>query len=265
MKNWSILYREIDEYIEERQILENNFSEKLFVFRSDVPRNQIVIGRYSVLPFYKELYHELKKRNSFLINDINQHEFIARMGYINQIPDLTPKTWEEWGNLPEGQYIVKGKTNSRKFQWDQQMYAPTKQDVVHIVKRLMDDSLIRDQGLVVRQYIPLRRFDTAINGLPVTNEWRVFVCYGKIVDYGYYWSNFPEHKPYEQLPDKALYLLDESIDRLKHHANFFVLDIAETDDGNWIVIEMNDGQMSGLSMINPEKFYYNLSKIMGEK
>jgi hypothetical protein len=265
MLNWAILYRRIEECIEEEKILENTLSNKYCNFRSDIPRDTIVVGRYSVLPFYSELYHELKNKNSYLINDIHQHEFIANMEYIQQIKDFTPKTWTEWGFLPEGEYVVKGKTNSRKFQWKQQMYAPNKKEVVNVVKRLMDDSLIRDQGIVVREYIPLRQFDIGINDLPITNEWRAFVCYGKIVDYGYYWANFEECKPYDQLPDKAINLLHEVIDILKKFANFFVLDIAETRNGDWIVIEMNDGQMSGLSMINANRFYERLNIILNEK
>jgi len=47
--------------------------------------------------------------------------------------------------------------------------------------------------------------------------------------------------------------------RIADYANFFVLDMAETADGRWIVVEVNDGQMSGLSMCNPEELYANMA------
>jgi hypothetical protein len=39
-----------------------------------------------------------------------------------------------------------------------------------------------------------------------------------------------------------------------------VLDIGELETNEWILIEMNDGQMSGLSNNNPEILYKNLKK-----
>lgn len=45
------------------------------------------------------------------------------------------------------------------------------------------------------------------------------------------------------------------------HINFFVMDVARTEDGKWLLIELNDGQMSGLSENNPEVLYSKLSRI----
>ncbi len=262
MKNWAILFRNDLDAEKEFELAKEIVAEKIYLYRSDIPKDTIVVGRYSVLPFYDELCKELKTRNSFLINNLEQHNFISKMEYLNVIYQHTPKTWDKWDNLPDGQYVVKGLTNSRKHQWNRQMFAPNKKELVKVISRLLDDDLIRDQGIVVREYIPLRQFDTGINGLPITNEWRVFICYGEIVDYGYYWSNFSEHKPYDVLPKAALDLLDVAIKKLKSYANFFVLDLAETRDGEWIIIEMNDGQMAGLSTINPLSFYINLKKCL---
>jgi len=36
----------------------------------------------------------------------------------------------------------------------------------------------------------------------------------------------------------------------------------KTKSGDWIVIELNDGQQSGLSYIEPELFYQELSKCL---
>jgi len=262
VKNWTVLFRNNLDNEEEMVCVNNCLPNNHYLYRSDIQKHTIVVGRYSVLPFYDELCKELKCRNSFLINSFAQHNFIAKMEYINVIKEYTPATYFEWHGLPEGQYVVKGLTNSRKHQWKHQMFAPTKSEISKVVARLLDDSLVRDQGIAVREYIPLKQFDIGINDLPITNEWRVFVCYGKIVDYGYYWANFPEHKPYDKLPQEAVDLLYVVIEKLKSYANFFVLDLAETKDGKWIVIEMNDGQMSGLSMIEPMSFYTNLKKIM---
>jgi hypothetical protein len=41
-----------------------------------------------------------------------------------------------------------------------------------------------------------------------------------------------------------------------------VLDIAETEKGDWILIEMNDAQMSGLSMNDPQMLYKRLAQFL---
>jgi hypothetical protein len=42
---------------------------------------------------------------------------------------------------------------------------------------------------------------------------------------------------------------------------FAVFDVAQTEAGNWILIELNAGIQSGLSMIDSDEFYKNLSLI----
>ena len=62
-------------------------------FRSQVPPNSLVIGRYSVLPYYYELEMDLKANGSRLINSHHQHRHIANFDYYQDIIHLTPKTW----------------------------------------------------------------------------------------------------------------------------------------------------------------------------
>jgi hypothetical protein len=49
--------------------------------------------------------------------------------------------------------------------------------------------------------------------------------------------------------------LAEVNERIKLHANFYVVDVAQTEKGDWIVIELNDGQQSGLSDNSPVALY----------
>lgn len=144
------------------------------------------------------------------------------------------------------------------------MFCKTKADVPIIAASLYQDSMIRDQGFCVREYIPLKQFDVGINGLPITNEWRVFCYKDQIIIGDYYWLNYPEYKPYnwEQLPTQAFHLLNTVMSIVSQKTNFYVVDIAETNSGEWIVIELNDAQMSGLSMIDPQKFYDRLYDVI---
>lgn len=77
---------------------------------------------------------------------------------------------------------------------------------------------------------------------------------------GYYWGSYPELASLAQWDHKAEALLNEAAQRVAQEATFFVLDVAETATGDWIVIEINDGQMSGLSLCDPHELYSNLAK-----
>lgn len=235
----------------------------MFEFRSSIPSDSLVIGRYSVLPFFKELERELKSKSCRLINSWDQHNYIADIEqWVYELDGLTPKTCFEWHSLPEGSYVVKGHTNSRKFQWKDQMFAKTREDIPRIAHTLLLDQLIVPQGICVREYIPLRQFDISINDLPVTNEWRVFFYKEEFLSYGFYWSNFEEHKPYDELPGEAIKLLRRVAEIVSKSTNFYVVDIAEREEGGWVVIELNDGQMSGLSMNDPDELYGRLAELV---
>lgn len=258
-----ILFRESDETLEEFDVARKS---KFEVYNRilKLPENQKIIGRYSVLPFYKELEQELKIINSSLINSYSQHRYVADIeNWYADLKDVTPTTWFSWSlkSLPYNkQFVVKGRTNSRKFQWNRQMFCDSADKLIKISNSLMDDVLIRDQGICVREYVPLKQYDVGINGLPVTNEWRIFCYKDRVVAGGYYWSNYLEHKPYEfsGLPKEALALISKVAATVSKNINFYVIDIAETKAGEWIVIELNDGQMSGLSDISAKELYDNL-------
>lgn len=232
-------------------------------------RNKLVIGRYSVLPFYQELEAELKSNGCRLVNTYEQHAWIADVlawagdastGVEGALTGLTPKSWSTWASLPSNtSFVVKGKTNSRKFEWNRRMFAKSREDVPGIARSLYDDTMINEQGLVVREYIPLRKLDEGINGLPVSEEWRCFFYRDRLLSKGFYWTNFPEVFDQVEWTAAAETFAHEAAEKARRHADFFVLDIARRADGGWIVIEVNDGQMSGLSLCDPHELYQNLA------
>lgn len=241
--------------------------------RVEVRTNSLVVGRYSVLPYYRELERDLRLASrSGLINSWREHQYIADVlqwsGVFGALAGATPASWADWYHLPEGAYVVKGRTNSRKGNWLTHMYAPSKAALGHVVSRLLDDTFIREQGVVVREYVPLRELGPpGINGIPVTNEWRTFWCVAKgkahLLASGFYWSSHPEAKQLASLPPEVLTgIAQKAADALVPHATFFVLDLAETADGRWIVVEVNDGQMSGLSEVDPHELYSNLARVL---
>lgn len=250
-------------------------------YPGQVPPNQTVLARYSVLPFAELVAGELALVNSRLINSTSQHQYVAdamnwsAKGACLERAGLTPWSRDNWYDLPEGQYILKGKTNSQKSKWNKLMFCPTKADIPIVAGRLLDNEMIAQQGLIVRPYIPLETFDIGMNDQPVTYEYRTFwfrdpddanATPGMIAK-GFYWSSWPE---YEETAN-ALWDIESPVvmeaagkaaKLIGPNVPFFVLDMARTKDGRWIVIEVNDGAQSGLSCIDPEEFYYKMAEVM---
>jgi hypothetical protein len=225
-------------------------------YRTEI-HNSLVVGRYSVLPYYEELEKELRIYNSRLVNSFDQHLYIADLErWYKDVEQYTPKTYTEWGNLNEGKWIVKGKTNSRKFHWNTHMFADGRENLMKVIRNLFDDSLIREQGLVVREYVPLKKVSEGINGLPITKEWRCFFYKERLLAFGYYWS-IVDVEP--DLPTEGINFASEVAKIISKKTNFFVLDIAEKEEGGFILIEVNDGQMSGLSCVSADCLYNGLA------
>lgn len=144
------------------------------------------------------------------------------------------------------------------------MFAKSRADVPVVARRLLDDTMIREQGLVVREYVPLVKLGEGLNGLPITNEWRFFFYGTNVLAKGFYWQgSHPELAMYAALSEEAELLANYAASRIAPHAMFFVIDLAETAAGNWIVIEVNDGQMSGLCGADPHELYRNLAHHVG--
>lgn len=260
MQKAVILFRKELEEENEFSIAQKYFD--CYEFRSVIPENSLVIGRFSVLPFYKELEAELKFKNSYLINSYQQHSYIADiLQWCEDLKDYTPKTYNQWGNLKDGKWVVKGKTNSRKQRWNTHMFAEDRESLLKVIKNLYDDVFIAEQGIVVRDYVPLVKLDEDFNGMPISKEWRCFCYKDKLLCSGFYWASFPDADP-GPLPQEGVNFLQKIMPIVGEKANFYVIDIAEKEEGGYIVVELNDGCMSGLSTIDPENLYSELKKTL---
>lgn len=257
-----LLFRVDNENREEYEVAKDIWGDRLTRFRSEIPEDTLVIGRYSCLPFYKDLEDELHNKGSRLINSHQDHLFIAEMDWYHWLEGLTPRTWFDVGyaTVPDAEHgwVVKGRTNSRKFKWSTHMYAPNREALRDVMTRLWDDTFIGEQGLVVREYIPLRKLEEGINGMPVTNEWRCFFLGTELLSAGYYWSQAECAEDMTDFPKEAEELAREAASKLASEVPAFVVDVGETEEGGWTIIEINDFQMSGLSLNDPSLFYQKL-------
>lgn len=263
-----ILFRRLDNADpDEIAAVQSNF--RYTESRLDIKPGDLVIGRYSVLPYYQEQERDIIKLGARLINTHKQHQYIANlMSWYEDLKDFTPKSWSslEQADWP-GPFILKGATNSRKFQWDTHMYAKDVPSAAEIAVELSNDSLIGYQNIVYRQYIPLKTYFTSIHQLPITKEFRFFVANNQVISGGYYWSSHVEDlkiwgTPIPNPSEVPQDFLKTIINKIGDKANFYTIDVAQTQDNRWILIELNDGQMAGLSENNPHILYRNLKKAL---
>lgn len=262
MMNVKILFRSA--LAEENEL---KISEKYFHViesRSLVKPGDQVICRYSALPYYEELETDILNLGATLVNSYKQHRYVADIeNWYWDLEEFTPKTWFQYDDVPsrnDGPFVVKGRTNSRKHRWNTHMLAITHKDILPVMYRLEEDQFLDQQGLIIRQYEPFLKYDEAINGLPITKEFRFFVYNRKIIGKGFYWCNHPEviEKFKPDVNEVPIDFLNQIIEIVSPNINFWVMDIAQRDDDIWRLVELNLGDMSGLSCIDPNELYNNL-------
>lgn len=268
---FQLLFRQSIGFEGEYDVCKNILSDHIVHFRHQIKPNSVVVGRYSVLPFYKELDDEVNALGGQLINSYSQHLYIANMkDWASDLAHLTPKTYFlsdlifGYRDIPDFEhgYFVKGVTNSKKHLWHTHARAKTKNDLSRIVGNLMDDLYIQGQEIAIRQFVPLESIDDcSATGLPFSNEWRFFFIGTQLLCYGFYWSIADENK-FPSFDPEALKIAQEAATIASQSTNAFCVDVGRTIDGSWIVIELNDLQMSGLSCIRPELFYSRLKEVL---
>ena len=258
-----ILYRAIDTSKEELAAIKaaGFFCTSM---RPDIKKDDLVIGRYSVYPYYADQEKEFKYVGARLINTHNQHLYIADlMNWVDDLGELTPQTWYRLQDIPDdGPFVLKGATNSKKDSWKTHMFAANKAEAIKVHSRLSEDGLIGYQHIYTRRFIPLVEYAKSISGCPISKEFRFFVCYGEILCGDFYWSNFSGEIVKPSVDEVPKDFLNEVVRRIGNKVPFYAVDVAQTKAGNWIVIELNDGQMSGTSDIDNDVLYTRLKTVL---
>jgi hypothetical protein len=160
---------------------------------------------------------------------------------------------------PDG-IIVKDYVKSRKHEWKDACFIPNADEAERVIRNFLErqgDDL--NTGLVFREYVKLFPLGShPQSGMPMSLEYRIFVKDGEpVMAPMEYW---PEAK-YPDLTriDPPLEIPSETLKFVP--STFYAMDVAMTEDGRWLIMEIGDGQVSGLP--NPSQarsFYQALRK-----
>lgn len=148
--------------------------------------------------------------------------------------------------------VLKDYVKSEKHEWNEACFIPDASDL-DTVERVLDRFLeLRDGsvegGLVFREFVELEPIGThPKSGMPLTREHRLVFWRGRLVAAGDYWDQSEVREPRassassEPPPTERFAALAATI-----ASPFFTMDVARTTAGEWIVIELGDGQVAGL-------------------
>ena len=242
-----------------------------YIPKTDNVRLGIYRGWMLSPSMYGQLYHYLLATKRLrLINDPDQYRLCHWLpASYDLIKDHTPFTisvplskfsmddlpalLEPFGNKP---IMLKDFVKSEKHFWHTACFCSRASDLVQVEDTIKNFNRLRDVegGYVFREYIELEKngYDSVL-GVDMPTEYRLFFVGKHVMCTVKYW----ERGNYSEYPPLAAF---EKIGR-RISSEFFAMDVAKKSDGEWIIVELGDGQVSGMPRdCNVHDFYERLSQ-----
>lgn len=223
---------------------------------------------------YKILYNQLLSKNYKLINTVEEYQNCHYLpDSLKFIKSRTPQTifenYEDESSIEtliekskifgDKAVILKDYVKSEKHHWETACYVKHASDINKLKQSIRKLIELRDkylnEGIVIREFVELN--DLTIHsksGMPLTEEYRLFFFNKKLVGIYNYW----EEGEYS-FPKPDIIEFEEIAKGVE--SNFFSMDIARQKTGALIIIELGDGQVSGLpDSADRNEFYKGLKK-----
>lgn len=210
---------------------------------------------------YETLFQALSKKGVNLINTPEQYRHCHYLPeWLSDVAKQTPMTrvlpissladvsleslsqvLEPFGASP---VVVKDFVKSEKHYWHEACFIPNAGNSEHalkITKRFLElRGTNLEGGLVFRKFETFTRIGThAKSQVPLTEEYRAFILYGKVLSVMKYWdeAKYPDSK----LDVAAVLQMVANV-----NSRFFTVDFARLESREWMIVELGDGQVSGL-------------------
>ncbi len=159
------------------------------------------------------------------------------------------------GTFGQSGVIVKDWIKSRKENWYDACYMPSAQDKAE-VERVIGNFLAYmgetfTGGLVLREFRRYRKIGNhPKSGMPLSNEWRSFVAWGKVIYQCPYWD---VDLTGISAPPSTSYV-ESAVQGIR--SPFFAVDCAELEDGGWEIVEINVGESAGIPRYGDAETFY---------
>ncbi|WDI42221.1 ATP-grasp domain-containing protein [Bremerella sp. P1] len=232
------------------------------------PQELTAVGRCGALEDYSTEYDNLRDEGVRLIHTPQQHEIASELAqWYPLIEGRTPRS-KVYQDAPSGQAVaetfqfpvfVKGSRQTSRHQKSLSI-ANSPEEFEQLMARYASDPILNWQSVVVREFVPLRHVEKNAQGkIDSSFEFRTFWWKRQFVGAGRYWWEGRAYQWSDVEKSEAL-TLAESVACLID-VPFLVIDLSMTADGEWIVIECNDGQESGYAGVSPISLWQNILEI----
>ena len=212
---------------------------------------------------YTDIYNRLRRGNIDLVNTpeqyINCHHYPAVYEIIKEwapkstwFTEITNEEIIKHRQIIDNDLIIKDFVKSEKGM----------SDIFILKKELSDEEFIERvhrfiqvrgklfaEGIVFKEVNKLKLYHD------VANEWRIFVSRGQCI------SIQPNSTDPNMIRYQDGFINHNIIDRIKEkiNSNFYTIDVAEKADGSMLILEIGDGQVSGLAPLEQQnRFYSNI-------
>jgi hypothetical protein len=223
----------------------------------DRPAEITAVARVGALEDYATRHAELLADGIRLVNSPEEHLQASQLPFwYPLLEDLTPKSiWFEQPPEPveveshfDWPIFVKGARQSSRHRRALSIILDA-ESFRAAMQAFRADSILHWQQIVCREFIPLRSVEDLIpDRVPSSFEFRTFWWKGEFVGIGPYWWQGKPYSITEAERAAAVKVAEEAAGRLS--IPFLVIDMAQTMDGRWIVIECNDAQESGYTGVS---------------
>jgi hypothetical protein len=245
------------------EILLYNFEEKLLQIKANDKMETVIYRSWMINPSeYNNMYNALLSKNYMLINNPTEYQNCHYLpDSLKFIENYTPKTifqkienessikilLEKVKVFNGKGVIVKDYVKSEKHYWDTACYVENSNDIDKLTKTINNLIELRDkyfnEGIVIREYVELNNLAKhPKSNMPLSEEYRLFFYKNELLCILNYWG---EGEYNTERPNVEVF---ETIAKTIR-SNFFTMDIAKEKNGKYIIIELGDGQVSGI----PEK------------
>jgi hypothetical protein len=214
---------------------------------------------------YESLYSTLREQDQELINSPLHYKTCHEIPeWLSLFEGLTPQTrWLESEAMNDdaicvllrefqsGPLIVKDFVKSRKHDWHEACFIPDAAQetaALRVIQRFIElQGETLNGSLVLRRFVPLEIIgEHPRSKMPLGREWRIFVAGAEVFSIPY-WGQVEN-----EAPDLAPF--QSAMAQIP--SNFWTMDLARTQKGDWVVLELGDGQVSGLpDGTNAQQFY----------
>ena len=223
---------------------------------------------------YSKLYYDLLSNNYKLINNPTEYQNCHYLpDSLKFIENYTPKTIFQkiennnsinnllnYAKIFNGKaVIVKDYVKSEKHYWDTACYVENSSNLEKLKETIENLIELREnhlnEGIVIREYVELNKLKNhSKSNMPISEEYRMFFYKNELLCIFNYWEEGdyniekPKTEEFENIAKNI-------------ESNFFTMDIAKDKKGKYIIIELGDGQVAGISE-NQDKniIYKNIKK-----